>query len=100
MSARDSGGVPSLGHYYDNGDYKNYYFASYSGMTMGGSADALFDFTFVQPIKLQERRDKLNEKLRELGKGEMLEKLISPGPKYFLIWVTVEGTLFWCIPKI
>lgn len=36
MSARDSGGVPSLGHYYDNGDYKNYYFASYSGMTMGG----------------------------------------------------------------
>lgn len=34
MSARDSGGVPSLGHYYDNGDYKNYYFASYSGMTM------------------------------------------------------------------
>lgn len=39
MSARDSGGVPSLGHYYDNGDYKNYYFASYSGMTVGGSAD-------------------------------------------------------------
>ncbi|MBE9917888.1 hypothetical protein G8C92_28210 [Paenibacillus donghaensis] len=35
----DSGGVPSLGHYYDAGDYTHYYFASYSGMTMGGSPD-------------------------------------------------------------
>jgi hypothetical protein len=36
IAARDSGGVPSLGHYYDNNDYKNYYFASYSGMTLDG----------------------------------------------------------------
>lgn len=36
--------------------------------------DALFDYTFVQPIKLQERQDSLNTKLRELGKGEMLKQ--------------------------
>lgn len=39
ISTFDSGGVPKLGHYYDAGDYVNYYFATYSGMTMGGSPD-------------------------------------------------------------
>lgn len=33
--------------------------------------DSLFDFTFVQPAKLTERRDALNEKLKELGKPEL-----------------------------
>lgn len=33
--------------------------------------DALFEFAFVQPAKLKERTDKLNEKLRNLGKPEM-----------------------------
>ncbi|WP_342437952.1 DUF4145 domain-containing protein [Paenibacillus sp. FSL L8-0436] len=36
--------------------------------------ETLFDFTFIQPIKLQERQDRLNTRLRELGKGEMLKK--------------------------
>lgn len=34
--------------------------------------EALFDFAFIQPVRLQERRDKLNDRLRELGKQEML----------------------------
>lgn len=33
--------------------------------------DALFDFQFVQPKKLQERRDQLNKKLQDLGKPPM-----------------------------
>ncbi|MGG3509835.1 DUF4145 domain-containing protein [Paenibacillus lautus] len=33
--------------------------------------EALFDFTFVQPKRLQERREQLNKKLVELGKPEM-----------------------------
>jgi hypothetical protein len=33
--------------------------------------ESLFDFTFVQPKKLQERKEKLNDKLRKLGKPEM-----------------------------
>ncbi|MCY7484235.1 hypothetical protein [Paenibacillus alvei] len=37
--ANDSGGVPKLGHYYSSGGTTNYYFATYSGMTMGGDAD-------------------------------------------------------------
>ncbi|HWS86807.1 MAG TPA: DUF4145 domain-containing protein [Pyrinomonadaceae bacterium] len=30
--------------------------------------DALFDFTFVQPKRIQDRRDKLNQKLTAMGK--------------------------------
>lgn len=30
--------------------------------------DSLFDFVFVQPAKLKERRDSLNQKLQEIGK--------------------------------
>jgi hypothetical protein len=30
--------------------------------------DSLFDFVFVQPTKLQARRDSLNQKLKEIGK--------------------------------
>jgi hypothetical protein len=30
--------------------------------------DALFDFTFVQPLKIQDRRNKLNQKLATMGK--------------------------------
>jgi hypothetical protein len=30
--------------------------------------EALFDFTFIQPKKLEERREQLNKKLKELGK--------------------------------
>lgn len=33
--------------------------------------DALFDFQFIQPKKLQERRNQLNEKLQDLGKPPM-----------------------------
>nr|WP_154982832.1 DUF4145 domain-containing protein [Paenibacillus xylanexedens] len=33
--------------------------------------EALFDYTFVQPKRLEERRNQLNSKLRELGKLEM-----------------------------
>lgn len=33
--------------------------------------DALFDFTFVQPKRLEERKRKLNEKLGEIGKPPM-----------------------------
>lgn len=33
--------------------------------------EALFDFAFVQPIRLQERKKKLNEKLKSLGKPPM-----------------------------
>jgi hypothetical protein len=33
--------------------------------------DALFDFKFVQPRRLAERKQKLNEKLKGLGKPEM-----------------------------
>lgn len=31
--------------------------------------EALFDFYFVAPAKAQERRDALNRKLKEAGKG-------------------------------
>ena len=34
--------------------------------------EALFDFTFIQPKRLKERRDKLNAKLLELGKPQMM----------------------------
>lgn len=33
--------------------------------------DALFDFVFVQPKRLKERRGKLNEKLKSIGKPPM-----------------------------
>lgn len=33
--------------------------------------NSLFDFKFTQPLKLQERRDKLNAKLQDLGKPPM-----------------------------
>ena len=33
--------------------------------------EALFDFTFVQPKRLDERKKKLNEKLQALGKPPM-----------------------------
>ncbi len=33
--------------------------------------EALFDFTFVQPHRIQERKDKLNKKLSALGKPPM-----------------------------
>jgi hypothetical protein len=33
--------------------------------------DSLFDFTLVQPLRLKERKDKLNEKLKALGKPPM-----------------------------
>ncbi len=33
--------------------------------------ESLFDFVFVQPNRLEERRKQLNEKLKELGKPEM-----------------------------
>lgn len=33
--------------------------------------DSLFDFVFVQPVRLKMRRDALNEKLRSLGKPEL-----------------------------
>ena len=36
--------------------------------------EALFDFTFVQPKKLQQRRDEINEKLKKIGKPEMKKK--------------------------
>jgi hypothetical protein len=36
--------------------------------------DSLFDFAFVQPARLDERRKKLNEKLKALGKPEMKGK--------------------------
>lgn len=39
ITASDTGGVPELGHYYSDSAMVNYYFATYSGMTMGGSAD-------------------------------------------------------------
>ncbi len=33
--------------------------------------EALFDFAFVQPKKLEERKKKLNKKLQDLGKPQM-----------------------------
>lgn len=36
--------------------------------------ESLFDFTFVQPIRLKERKEKLNAKLVSLGKPHMKEK--------------------------
>lgn len=33
--------------------------------------DALFDFTFIQPKKLEERREKLNRKLESIGKPKL-----------------------------
>lgn len=33
--------------------------------------EALFDFTFIQPYKLETRRNELNEKLKDIGKPEM-----------------------------
>jgi Domain of unknown function (DUF4145) len=33
--------------------------------------ESLFDFFFVQPARLKEKKDKLNEKLKEAGKSEM-----------------------------
>ncbi|MDT7540131.1 MAG: hypothetical protein QOE33_35 [Acidobacteriota bacterium] len=33
--------------------------------------DALFDFTFVQPQKIKDRRDKLNQKLTAMGKPSL-----------------------------
>lgn len=33
--------------------------------------EALFDFTFIQPIKLQKRKEELNEKLDRVGKSPM-----------------------------
>ncbi|MBP7174139.1 MAG: DUF4145 domain-containing protein [Cloacibacterium sp.] len=33
--------------------------------------EALFDFTFIQPYKLETRRNELNEKLKKIGKPEM-----------------------------
>lgn len=36
--------------------------------------EALFDFTFVQPVKLQRRRKQLNSKLEKLGKPPMKQK--------------------------
>lgn len=33
--------------------------------------DGLFDFFFVQPAKLKEKREALNKKLQEAGKPEM-----------------------------
>lgn len=38
IMANDSGGVPALGHYYSTNNSTSYYFATYSGMTIGGSA--------------------------------------------------------------
>ena len=35
-ATNDTGGVPKLGHYYSSNGTTNYYFATYSGMTMGG----------------------------------------------------------------
>lgn len=36
--------------------------------------EALFDFTFVQPRKLEERRKEINAKLKKIGKPEMKKK--------------------------
>lgn len=36
--------------------------------------EALFDFTFVQPKKLKQRRNEINEKLKKIGKPEMKKK--------------------------
>lgn len=33
--------------------------------------EALFDFTFIQPVKLRRRKDELNEKLEKIGKPTM-----------------------------
>lgn len=33
--------------------------------------ESLFDFIFVQPVRLEHRRESLNKKLRELGKPEL-----------------------------
>lgn len=33
--------------------------------------EALFDFAFVQPKKLEERKKKLNKKLQDIGKPQM-----------------------------
>jgi len=35
--------------------------------------EAMFDFTFVQPKRLEDRKKQLNEKLKSLGKPEMKE---------------------------
>lgn len=35
--------------------------------------ESLFDFTFIQPRKLEERKKKLNEKLKAIGKSAMKE---------------------------
>ncbi len=36
--------------------------------------EALFDFTFIQPKKLQKRREELNLKLKKIGKPKMKKK--------------------------
>lgn len=36
--------------------------------------EALFDFTFVQPKKLEQRRSEINAKLKKIGKPEMKKK--------------------------
>lgn len=36
--------------------------------------ESLFDFVFVQPAKLEQRRNELNKKLRDLGKPELKGK--------------------------
>lgn len=38
-TTNDTGGVPELGHYYSTNGTTNYYFATYSGMTMGGDPE-------------------------------------------------------------
>ncbi|MFC3769467.1 hypothetical protein [Paenibacillus sp. GCM10012303] len=52
--------------------------------------EAVFDLTFVQPIMLEERKEKLNKlnaKLRELGKEKMFE--MPPG----VISILPRGTV-------
>lgn len=39
--------------------------------------EALFDFVFVQPYKLKERKDKLNKKLSDIGKPPMKDNKSS-----------------------
>ena len=36
--------------------------------------EALFDFCFIQPKRLEQRRNELNEKLKALGKPELKKK--------------------------
>lgn len=43
--------------------------------------EGLFDFCFVQPVRLEEKRKKLNEKLRDAGRPELKTGRLQAGDK-------------------